>query len=92
MKGIRKQQQTCNQLRRLGRQHAGLTSAIGMAAKVDTSWNNAVQNLNRAPQSFTIRTRRAGERRSVGATLAKGKIAPQDSKSSSGERFSQGRQ
>src|SRR5579863_8237299 len=94
MQRVRQQEQSLRQLRLIGRQHAGLPAAVGMAAQIDMPRNDRAQSVNRLLQARAIGGG-APRRRRPTALPAKGQIASQDNQAGGvkrlGRRHKQGR-
>src|ERR1035438_3594882 len=94
MQRVREQQQGRHQvwlyLRQLGAQHAGLTSAVGMASQEEAARDRSSQGCERILQADAVAGGVAGARGTERPGLAIGKIAAQHSKASGAESLGQG--
>jgi len=74
----------------LGAEHAGLASAIGVAAEEEAAGNYFFQGGERVLQAGAVAGGVAGAGRAEGSRLAIGEIAAQDGESGGGESFGEG--
>ena len=88
MQGIGKQQEAVNDVRLFGRQHAGLTSAVGLAAEVNLAVRQRSHLLNRASQTRAIGGGHSRRRRPFRALLTERQIAAQDAQARVAKRAS----
>src|SRR3954447_14801676 len=77
MQRVRKQKQSSDELRLLRRQHAALSSTVGMTSEEDAPRSFGSQQVHGTAQAFTIARSHGWERWPARTRLAKGQIAAQ---------------
>ncbi len=85
MQRVRKQEQTRNQFRLFCTEHAGLASAVGVAAEENASGDYFLHRGDGVAQTGTITGRVARSGRSVGPRLAVREVAAQHRESGGSE-------